>query len=161
LEVNKPTYTISFEDSETEFDRTNKDEAFMVFGTVINNFEQKLNEIGAEQIIFSSVPEGNRQRLYTLMGATIAKKVGLNFESVVLQERASYIPKGDKVFVMTKPKGGIKQSKVDTGDLYSRTNKIYQENINDKTTAGFLIGFEWQRQIESLAKKYRNLLLLM
>lgn len=157
LDPNKPAYTIAFQDEITEFDMTNRDEGLLVFGTVINGLKEKLNEIGAEQIIFSSVPEGNRQRLYTLMAATMAKKLGLNFESVVLQERISFLPKGDKVFVLTKPAGGIKQSKVDTGDLYERTNKLYQEYSNDLHTGGFLIGMEWQNQIESLAKKYRNL----
>lgn len=157
LDPNKKVYTISFEDQNTEFDMTNSGESLMVFGTVINNMAPKLDEIGAEQIIFSATPEANRQRLYTLMGATMAKKLGFNFESKVLSERASYIPKGDKVYALTRPKGGIKQSKVTDGDLYERTNKLYNEYKDDKQTAGFLIGFEWENQIKKLARKYKNL----
>lgn len=157
IDPNKKLYTIAFEDSNTEFDMTNSGESLTVFGTVINNLAPKLEEIGAEQIMFSAVPEGNRQRLYTLMGATMAKRLGLNFESKVLTERASYIPKGDKVYILSKPKGGIKQSKITEKDLYQRTNDLYQEYKDDLHTGGFLIGMEWQNQIESLAKKYRNL----
>lgn len=157
LDPNKKVYTISFEDQNTEFDMTNSGESLMVFGTVINNMAPKLDEIGAEQIIFSATPEANRQRLYTLMGATMAKKLGFNFESKVLTERASYIPKGDKVYVLTRPKGGMKQSKLNEKDLYQRTNDLYNEYKDDLHTGGFLIGMEWENQIKKLAGKYRNL----
>ena len=139
LDPNKPVYTIAFEDQNTEFDMTNSGEGLMVFGTVINNMKAKLDEIGAEQVIYHAVPEGNRQRLYTLMGATMAKKMGLNFEAKVLTERASYIPKGDKVFVLTKPGSGIKQS-LDASAKLKWTKKNEEFMGDYLTSSNFTVG---------------------
>ena len=152
----KPLYNIFFKDRITEFEPTDGGAPLEVFGTVVNGMKHKLAAIGAEQIMFTGDQTGNRQRLYTLMGATLAKQLGLNFNAVVLDKRVSYMPKGDKVFVITAPEGGMKQS-LGAKDLYGRTDDLYNEYKDDKHTAGFLIGMEWQNQIEKLTKKYRNL----
>jgi hypothetical protein len=121
-----------------------------VFGAVINGAKQAIKNEGLDGITFTANDEGRRAIVYGAIAGKIANDMGWR-----LDIEPNY-GAGMTRFVMSKPKGGLKQSK-STKDLYETTNDIYSAYKDDKQTAGFLIALEWENQIRSLARKYRNL----
>jgi len=140
----------------------NSRNALKVLGVVVNGAKQAIEKFGVDGITFTGVEESARVRVYAAITKVMAREYGWTHKvrfsggtdrSVPYTTFALYKPKNGE-----KPKAaGVKQSKAEVKDLYEKTNTFYKEFGEDKNTAGFMIGMEWENQIKSLAKKYRDL----
>ena len=122
-----------------------------VFGIVVNATKDAIKKEGYDAITFTADRDG-RTSTYTAIASKVARDMGWKVDV-----DKTYTDNMYKYTVYSPKRRGIKQSKVSKPDLYERTNKLYNEYKDDKHTAGFLIGMEWQNQIEKLARKYKNL----
>ena len=111
------------------------------------NFFQKIGEIlrrFAQKLGMTDVRLDSGEDIVRFI-----KDYNRGFEKGKLSKSVSKLLKGSKIASKTT----VKQSKA--ADLYTTTDQIYENN--DKQTAGFLISIEWENQIKSLARKYKNL----
>jgi len=101
-----------------------------------------------KSVSFSGKEEGARTKVYGLLAHQVAKKIRWNLSSDVSFEETT--------FIIEKPTsdGQIKQSK---SDLYTTTDKLYKDFKEDKHTGAFMIALEWENQVKSLTRKYKNL----
>ena len=140
----------------------NSRNALKVLGVVVNGAKQAIEKFGVDGITFTGVEESARVRVYAAITKVMAREYGWTHKIRVNEGTSRTQP--NTVFALYKPKNGakpkatrIKQSKAEEKDLYEKTNTLYKEFGEDKNTAGFMIGMEWENQIKSLAKKYRDL----